>query len=234
MKNRGVSHLLLVMGALLLVAPPIAQGIQNRQTARLLQARNSAAAGLDSGERRPATDQSDPLEELRTEIRSRRGQSSAPPMSAEVEPPSAGAPTVVSADLPVVETGFRISLPTLGLDWIVRPTVGNDDLAHGPGHYPETAWPGEGGNLAIAGHRTHRGAPSYFYTLDQLKPGDTILIHRGNGTWTYRVERLFTTTAYDRSVLAATPEPVLTLTTCDPPGTEDLRLIVRARLVEKG
>jgi sortase A len=230
MKNRGVSTLLLVTGALLLVVPPIARGIQNRQTARLLQARNSAASGVDSGERRPAADASDPLEKLRTEVRYARGRAFVPPGDAQAEPPTTGAPAVVTADRPAVETGIRIVLPTLGLDWAVMPTIGNDDLANGPGHYPETAWPGEGGNLAIAGHRTHRGAPSYFYTLNRLGPGDSILIHRGNRTWVYRVERLFTTTAYDRSVLAATPEPVLTLTTCDPPGTEDLRLIVRARL----
>ena len=73
--------------------------------------------------------------------------------------------------------------------------VGVPDLKKGPGHYPETPLPGQEGNAAIAGHRTTYGAP--FNRIDELEPGDEILVQTLQGTFRYIVER-----AADRLALA--------------------------------
>ena len=61
------------------------------------------------------------------------------------------------------------------------------DLRKGPGHYPSTAFPGEGSTVAIAGHRTTYGAP--FRHVDELERGDRIIMRMPYGRLTYRVER---------------------------------------------
>jgi sortase A len=227
MNRQGGSILLLLIGALLVAAPLVIQEVRLGENRRVLQERNSQVAA-------PAAPDENPVDSLRTESRRARaplgeGMPNTPPLAADetvATAPTEPAPTVQGA-------GFRIQIPLLGLDWAVMGDIGNDELAAGPGQYPGTAGPGSSGNLAIAGHRTHGGQPSYFFALGRLASGDRIIIKGAAGAWVYQVERLFLTSAYDRSVLDPTPEPVLTLTTCDPPGTEDKRLIVRARLLNR-
>jgi sortase A len=120
---------------------------------------------------------------------------------------------------------------------VVEGTTGNA-LRAGAGHYEQTALPGDPtGNVAIAGHRTGFGEP--FRNLHLLKQGDRIELATPIGHYAYEVIGPFDghpnpwiTSADDWSVVTLTPEPMLTLTTCDPPGTSKNRLIVRAQLVE--
>lgn len=125
---------------------------------------------------------------------------------------------------------IRLEIPTLDLSYMVMPGIEDDQLRLGPGHYPQTALPGAGSNAAFAGHRTIKGHPAYFYHLDRLREGDPIRVILPDRQLTYRVERVYLTSPYDISVLDATAGETLTLTTCDPPGLDDRRLIVRARL----
>ena len=60
----------------------------------------------------------------------------------------------------------RIEIPKIGVDKIVVAGVALSDLRKGPGHYPNSALPGQIGNAAIAGHRTTYGAP--FFRVDEL------------------------------------------------------------------
>lgn len=145
-------------------------------------------------------------------------------------------PEVESAPLPpeAARPALSIEIPALDYHWVIQPDIGNEDLDRGPGHYPQTPLPGDPGNAAVSGHRTIGGRPAYFYRLDELSPGDLIHIHREGETFTYAVERTFLTVPTDLSVLDPTPYPALTLTTCDPPGSDAMRLIVQARLVEGG
>lgn len=131
----------------------------------------------------------------------------------------------------------RLQIPKLKVDVIVVEGVSGNALRAGAGHYPESALPGDVGNVAIAGHRTGFGQP--FRNLDQLKPGDTIIMTTPVGKYTYKVMAPFDghgnpwiTHPLDWTVIAPTPTPVLTLTTCDPPHTSKNRLIIRAELVD--
>ena len=63
----------------------------------------------------------------------------------------------------------KIDIKDIGLTAYLVEGVAVDDLKEGPGHYPETPFPGQKGNAAIAGHRTTYGAP--FRKVDKLRDG---------------------------------------------------------------
>lgn len=103
---------------------------------------------------------------------------------------------------------------------------------HPPGHYPGTALPGEKGNVAIAGHDS--GPAGYFKKINRLTRGDRIYLHTPLASYIYEVEQVFITHKYDWSVIEATEDATLTLTTCWAEGLDisAKRLIVRAMLIE--
>jgi sortase A len=81
----------------------------------------------------------------------------------------------------------RIELPTLHRHYVVVQGTDLTTLRKGPGHYPATPLPGEGGTVAIAGHRTTYLAP--FRTINDLKPGQPIVLDMPYGKLTYAVEK---------------------------------------------
>lgn len=91
----------------------------------------------------------------------------------------------VSAELG--EAFARMYVPAFGSDYqfaIVEGTT-DWDLLRGPGHYVDTAMPGERGNFAVAGHRVGKGAP--FNDLGLLQACDAIVVETQT-TWNvYRV-----------------------------------------------
>ncbi len=129
-----------------------------------------------------------------------------------------------------IETGdslTRIRIPALGVDTVVVEGVTASALRAGAGHYPTTALPCEIGNVAIAGHRTTFGKP--FADIDRLKPGDTIDLITPVGACSYRISKEpWVVEPTEMSVLDATGDKSLTLTTCHPKGSNAQRLIVRA------
>jgi sortase A len=133
-----------------------------------------------------------------------------------------------------IETGdslTRIKIPAIGLDTVVVEGTTPSALRAGAGHYPQTPLPCETGNVAIAGHRTTYGRP--FGNVDQLKPGDTIELTTPIGGCVYQVARdPFVVAPTDMSVIDATGERSLTLTTCHPKGSAAQRLVIRATWVK--
>lgn len=119
-----------------------------------------------------------------------------------------------------------LDIPRIHLDMVVVQGAGEAALVKGPGHYVQTPFPGYGGNVAIAGHRTTYLHP--FWPLDELRPGDRILIQTRLGAFVYRVIWQRTVALDDWSVIARTPVPSLTLTTCTPRFSSSRRLVVRA------
>ena len=103
-----------------------------------------------------------------------------------------------------------------------------DSLIKGPGHYPHTSYPGQGGTVAIAGHRTTYLAP--FRHIDSLHRGDKIIITMPYGRFTYVVQYQQTVLptalwvenykGYERLVLSA----------CTPLFSASHRLIIFAKL----
>ncbi|HET6811778.1 MAG TPA: class E sortase [Acidimicrobiales bacterium] len=149
---------------------------------------------------------------------------------------SASTTTTTAAPPAAVLPGYavgRIQIPKIGVDKFIVEGVGHDDLMKGPGHYPGTPLPGQPGNAAIAGHRTTYGAP--FYNLNELVPGDHIMIQTLTGTCAttceYDVSQApFPVLPSDVSVIAPQPGYDLTLTTCNPRFSAAQRLIIKATL----
>jgi sortase A len=119
-----------------------------------------------------------------------------------------------------------IQIPRIGLDAAFVEGAEDADLALGPGHYPDSALPGQGGNVTIAGHRTTYSAP--FWSLDVLVPGDRVVLSTAAGTFAYRVEWTSVVDPGAWWVAQPTDEPSLTLTTCSPRFRGTQRLVVRA------
>ena len=142
----------------------------------------------------------------------------APPTTA---PPVTAPPAPQEGD-PVA----KIEIPRIGVDWIVVEGVDVADLRKGPGHYPGTALPGVRGNVAIAGHRTTYGAP--FQDVNELEPGDEIILTSVTGRYVYRVTETKIVSPSETSVLAPSEEPILTLTSCHPEYSARQRIIVTA------
>lgn len=122
----------------------------------------------------------------------------------------------------------RIELPTLGRSYAVVEGTDLADLAKGPGHYPSTPYPGEGGTVAIAGHRTTYGAP--FRTIDDLRRGDRIVVAMPYARLTYRVTRTRVVQPTNLSVLDRVRGEQLVLSACEPLYSAAKRIIVFARL----
>ena len=97
--------------------------------------------------------------------------------------------------------------------------------------------PGKPGNLYLFSHSTD--APwnivrlnAVFYLLKELEKGDRVIIFKNDRRYDYIVFDKSIVKPDDVSYLTnAYNYPVLTLQTCDPPGTLLNRLIIRAKLV---
>jgi sortase A len=122
----------------------------------------------------------------------------------------------------------RIKMPTLGRHYVVVQGTDLDTLRKGPGHYPHTSFPGEPGTVAIAGHRTTYLAP--FRTIDQLKPGQHIVLSMPYGTFTYAVEKTQIVSPDAIWIIRPVPgENRLVLSACHPLYSAAQRLVVFAR-----
>lgn len=141
-----------------------------------------------------------------------------------------------------------ITIPRLDMRKVFVHGAREQDLKKGPGLYKEVLFPGSGRAVAIAGHRTTFGAP--FLHIDQLKPGDRIVLTMPYGVFTYTVTRQQVITPTDWSILeygAAEPTKAaralvkrtrrcvgtcehLVLTACHPKYSAAQRLAVFARL----
>jgi sortase A len=131
----------------------------------------------------------------------------------------------------------RLEIPKLGVSTVVVEGTNATALAAGAGHYRDTPLPGDTGNVSIAGHRTMNGHP--FNRLDELKPGDTVILVTPFAKHTSQLVQNFdghanpwVTGPNDWEVVAATKDAMLTLTTCNPKGSASERLIARAKLVK--
>jgi LPXTG-site transpeptidase (sortase) family protein len=130
----------------------------------------------------------------------------------------------------------RIYIPKIDKEWVVVNGVRPQDIKYAPGHYPETALPGQIGNFSVAGHRIKK----IFWRLDELRPGDVVGVETQTNWYVYRVigHEIVKPSAVE--VVAPVPDKpgqkpaqaLLTLTTCNPKFNNYQRLIVHAQLTE--
>src|SRR3954465_7794020 len=112
-------------------------------------------------------------------------------------------------------------------------------LEAGAGHYVDTPFPCEQGNVGIAGHRTTYGRP--FNKIDQMHAGDTVDLITPFARCTYRAVPPFAGHANPWVVLPNSYSVVgqagalgtghwLTLTSCHPLGSDTHRIVLRLQL----
>ena len=139
------------------------------------------------------------------------------------------APLAEPHQLNLGEVIGKIEIPRLGVQAIV---VQGDDLTlldHAIGHLPQTALPGEWGNVALAGHRDR-----LFRPLRDIHLGDTIVIETPRQSLQYEVQSIFIVPATQVEVLRSSGTRELTLITCFPfnyVGHAPNRFVVKAREV---
>jgi sortase A len=139
-----------------------------------------------------------------------------------------------------------------GYAMVVVEGTGTSDLEKGPGHYPGTAFPGQVGNFAVAGHRTTYLHP--FYNINELKSGDKIVLETKTMWFTYTVENSPPAKGYPRvpfqeivspsdvAVAYSVPDQpnpdakpslkMLTFTSCNPRYSAAQRIVVHAVLTQ--
>jgi sortase A len=123
-----------------------------------------------------------------------------------------------------------LRIPKIELNYVVVEGTDTESLKKGPGHYSWTSYPWEDtGRVAIAGHRTTYGAP--FWSLNELKSGDRIVLATEYGIFNYRVTGSRIILPSQEAVLHETENPTLVLTTCNPRFSAAERLVVFAQRV---
>lgn len=167
-------------------------------------------------------------------VASQPSLSSEPPSGDTPDPSTVTTPATIAAPpaAPSGEAVAVIKIPKIGVNQAVVEGTGVSDLRKGPGHYRNTPLPGQPGNAAVAGHRTTYGAP--FNRIDELAPGDPILVTTLQGTFKYIVsEAPFPVSPRQNDVLFPKDDNRLTLTTCHPKYSAEKRLIVVAKLAPR-
>jgi sortase A len=171
---------------------------------------------------------------LENEFEQRLGDASVPAPDESAQGPPTSTTTAPGPPPPSVAEGDAVAhlrIPDIGVDKIVVEGVTLDDLKRGPGHYPDTPLPGQPGNAAIAGHRTTYGAP--FNRIDELEPGDEILVTTVQGAFRYEVSDQLIVSPDEVGVLDDFGDNRVTLTACHPKYSARQRIIVVATLVDE-
>jgi len=121
-----------------------------------------------------------------------------------------------------------LSIPKINLEAAILESTTRKSLLLAPGHVEKTAWPGEGGNSVIAGHRD-----TFFRRLNELQNGDDVVVTRGQRQYHYVVSSKSIVNPSEISVTLASSDASLTLVNCYPTyyiGPAPKRLIVVATL----
>ncbi|WP_425426916.1 class E sortase [Asanoa hainanensis] len=129
----------------------------------------------------------------------------------------------------------KLYIPALGQQWVVVDGVTQADIRYAPGHYPDTALPGQIGNFSVAGHRNR----ATFWRLDELDNGDSIVVEDKKNWYIYHVVKTRIVKPTQVEVVAPVPmlpgskptKAMVTLTTCNPKFDNYQRLIVHGELV---
>jgi sortase A len=123
-----------------------------------------------------------------------------------------------------------IKIPSIDVDHVIIEGTDEEDLKKGPGHYPDTALPGQGKTIGIAGHRTTYGAP--FNDIDSIEVGDEIDIETPYADFRYEVTEHEIVDPTDVGIVKDIGREQLVLTACHPLYSAAQRYAVFAKLDE--
>jgi sortase A len=141
---------------------------------------------------------------------------------------AAPAPDAFAINHTVTEGGIigRIEIERLGVSAIVVEGDSASLLRQAVGHVPDTAMPGEQGNMALTAHRD-----TFFRPLRNIHEGDVITLETTGGQYQYEVKSTEIVSPAATEVLQSSGQQELTLITCYPfyfVGPAPQRFVVRA------
>jgi sortase A len=144
---------------------------------------------------------------------------------------------------PIVQSMASIPIPTPGPEhahsmfipaiWVEPAPVvqgdGWEQLKRGVGQHIGSTNPGERGNLVLSAHNDIYG--ERFRDLDQLSPGDEIVVYTATSVYIYRVTSIRILEPTDVSVMNPTERRTITLISCYPYMVDNQRIVVTGELV---
>ncbi len=139
-------------------------------------------------------------------------------------PPGAG---VVDPDIFL----GTMEIPAIMMSSPIHHGVTDATLDRGVGWWPDTAMPGEVGNVVLGGHRT--SAPKPFRYVDLLEPGDEIVFTTRDGRFVYAVSRTEIVYPDAMWIVDQTPTATVTLFACHPLGSTAQRIVIFADFVRQ-
>ena len=145
-------------------------------------------------------------------------------------PGDAGAKKTAPAPSAGVVIG-RLEAPSVKMSTTVLEGSDDATLSRGAGHIEDTPFPGEAGNVGIAGHRD-----TVFRPLKGIQVGDPLELTTADRLYRYRISKTLIVGPNDVYVLDPTRTPTMTLVTCYPfeyVGHAPRRFIVQAELVKE-
>lgn len=129
-----------------------------------------------------------------------------------------------------------IYIPRLGADStrVIKNSIDLTTILNNGyyGRYPDSQWPGQPGNFALAVHRTNWGSP--FGDAPKLEAGDKIYVETSDGYYTYIFRNYEFVLPLAVDVILPVPgtnnspgdQSILTITTCNPLLGDTERMIV--------
>ncbi len=130
---------------------------------------------------------------------------------------------------PSPEQARVIKIPAIDVNHpIVEGVYDWEQLKRGVGHHIASAQPGQTGNMVFAAHNDIYG--EIFRYLDQLSPGDEIIVETDVRSYTYVVTQIDIVDPTDVSVMESTDYASTTLISCYPYRINTQRIVVSADL----
>ncbi len=134
----------------------------------------------------------------------------------------------IAIPTPGPEHALRIQIPAIDVDAPIVQGDGWEQLKKGVAQHIGTANPGENGNLVLSAHNDIFG--EIFRYLEDLRPGDLIILHTNQRTYTYIITEILIVEPTQVQVMDPTRDPTVTLISCYPYRIDNKRIVVIAKL----
>jgi sortase A len=134
----------------------------------------------------------------------------------------------ITIPTPEPQSPVRIEIPSIGVDAPVVRGTNWEAMKLGVGHQPGTGLPGQPGNMVFSAHNDIYG--EIFRYLDQLEPGDEIIVHTLQQRYRYVVRGWDIYSPRAVQVMDPTRDPTATLISCYPYQVDNQRIVVFADL----
>lgn len=234
--RKWISILLIIVGVLLIMVPLIMTYINSKRNEAIIdqflkEAQQVSAEDIVV----PVLDETPEPEETQMESPEPSGEEETEESAQDVEstPSAASAkkkPLMSAEEIQRRMTGVLI-IKKINLKMIIMDGVDEETLRVAAGRMPETGNFDEIGNVVLAGHRSYTFG-KYFNRLDELEPGDKIVVQTKGKTLEYEVYKKHIIEPDDLSILEqGDTEKILTLFTCHPVVIANKRLVIHARQI---